>query len=61
VTFGVGLLNIMLETKDWRDYFARRMLELVVDQSYSKTLDNGTLSSLQTNLLKALLEPAPEI
>jgi hypothetical protein len=54
--FGVGLLNIMLETKDWRYYFGRRMRELVVDQSYLKTLDKDVLSSLQANVLKALFK-----
>jgi hypothetical protein len=54
--FGVGLLNIMLETKDWRHYFGGRMRELVVDQSYLKTLDKDVLSSLQGNVLKALFK-----
>jgi hypothetical protein len=40
--FGIGFLNIMLETKDWRDYFEDRIKHLVVEQEYLKTLDKDT-------------------
>lgn len=53
ILFGVGLLNIMLETKDWRDYFEQRIRDLIVDQKYLNILDKETLNSLQTNILKA--------
>jgi hypothetical protein len=51
--FGLGLLNIVLETKDWRDYFEKRLRDLIVQQSYVSILDQDALNALQTNVLKA--------
>ena len=51
--FGLGMLNLVLETKDWRDYFERRLQNLVLDQTYLGTMDAEALRSLQVKLLKA--------
>jgi hypothetical protein len=50
----IGALNILLETRDWRNYFAELLREIVVEQSYLNTLDKDKLTTLQTNVLKAL-------
>src|ERR1700730_3162650 len=50
----IGALNILLETRDWRNYFAELLREIVVEQSYLNTLDKDKLTILQTNVLKAL-------
>src|SRR5262249_13526494 len=49
-----GILNILIETRDWRDYFSRLLREIVIEQSYLDTLDKDKLTALQTNVLKAL-------
>jgi hypothetical protein len=50
----IGVLNILVETRDWRDYFSKLLREIVVEQSYLDTLDKDKLTALQTNVLKAL-------
>jgi hypothetical protein len=52
--FAIGLLNILIETRDWREYFAKALREIVVEQSYLDSLDKEKLTLLQTNILKAL-------
>lgn len=51
--FAVALINILIETKDWSDYFGRRIREIVVEQSYLNTLDRQKLDLLLTGVLKA--------
>jgi len=51
---GIGLLNIVLETADWRRYFEDRIREIVVEQSYIQKLDPNILQTMQVNILKAL-------
>jgi hypothetical protein len=50
----IGALNILLETRDWREYFSKLLREIVVEQSYLDTLDKDKLTVLQTNVLKAV-------
>ena len=35
----VGLIHILIETKDWGDYFRARIREIVLEQSFLDTLD----------------------
>ena len=50
---GLGIFGILLDSKNWREYFGERLKEIVIDNSYLKTLDSGTLKQLQTSVLKA--------
>jgi hypothetical protein len=50
---GFGLLTLFLEIPDWRNYFADRVKEIVIQQDYLKSLDSRTLDALQDNVLKA--------
>ena len=50
---GLGIFGILLDSKNWREYFGERLKEIVIDNSYLKTLDAITLKQLQTNVLKA--------
>jgi hypothetical protein len=52
--FALGIINIIVETKDWRNYFESRIRDIVIEQSYLQTLDQDILTALQTNVLKAL-------
>jgi hypothetical protein len=51
--FGIGLLNIVLETRDWREYFENRVQHLIMEQSYLNGLDKEALQLLQVRALKA--------
>jgi len=57
-TFGLGILNIVVETADWRRYFEQRIRAIVIDQSYLQRLDSDILQAMQTNILKALFRDA---
>lgn len=50
---GLGFFNIILQIKDWRDYFEERIKTVLFEQAYLKSLDKETLRSIQTNALKA--------
>lgn len=50
---GFGIFGILLDSKNWREYFAERLKEILIDNSYLKTLDPNTLKQLQTSVLKA--------
>ncbi len=52
--FGFGFFTIIIETREWQQYFEKRLQHIVIEQSYLKTLDPDILNSLQTNVLKAL-------
>ncbi len=58
--FAIGFLNILIETKDWREYFGERLREVVLQQTYLRTLDREALATLQTNVLKAQFK-SPDI
>lgn len=49
----LGLIHVMIETKDWSSYFRDRIREIVMEQSYLNTLDKDRLTALQTSVLKA--------
>jgi hypothetical protein len=50
---GLGIFGILLDSKNWREYFGERLKEIVIDNTYLKTLDVDTLKQLQINVLKA--------
>lgn len=50
---GFGIFSFALDTKNWKDYFAERIKEVVIENDYLATLDSETLKELQTRLLKA--------
>jgi len=50
---GLGIFGVLLDSKNWREYFGERLKEIVIDNSYLKTLDTSTLKQLQTSVLKA--------
>jgi hypothetical protein len=50
---GLGFFGVLLDSKNWREYFGERLKEIVIDNSYLKTLDQTTLKQLQTSVLKA--------
>jgi hypothetical protein len=45
--FALGILNLVIETKDWRDYFEQRIQHIVVEQAYLNHLDADILNSLK--------------
>jgi hypothetical protein len=55
-TFGVGILNIVIEMKDWRSYFEERVKNVIIEQSFLERLDSDTLHAIQTNVLKAFFK-----
>jgi hypothetical protein len=54
--FALGIFNLVIETKDWRDYFEQRIRQIVIEQSYLNQMDTQILNTLQTNVLKALFK-----
>lgn len=52
----LGLVGIMVDFRDWREYFQERLAEIVVKRSYLGTLDRNELISLQTDTLKAFFK-----
>lgn len=50
---GLGIFGILLDSKNWRQYFGERLKEIIIENSYLKTLDASTLQQLQTSVLKA--------
>lgn len=52
----LGLVGIILDFRDWREYFQERLAEIVVKKSYLTTLDRSQLISLQTDTLKAFFK-----
>lgn len=49
----IGIIGIVLEFRDWREYFQERLSEIVIQRSYLNTLKDDELLSLQTATLKA--------
>lgn len=49
----LGAFSIILETKAWRDYFGKRLSDIIVEQKFLENLNPEQLSSFQANLLKA--------
>lgn len=50
---GYAIFSFALDTKHWRDYFAERLKEVVIERDYLETLGYEALKDLQTRTLKA--------
>lgn len=50
---GLGFFGIILDTRNWREYFGNRLRDVVIQQDYLNGLDIDTLKSLQIKVLKA--------
>ena len=50
---GFGIFGFALDTRNWKDYFAERIKEVVIENDYLNTLEQDTLKEIQTRLLKA--------
>jgi hypothetical protein len=51
--FTSGIFTILLQLPDWQNYFENRLKKIVLEQDYLNSLDNSSLSALQTKTLKA--------
>ena len=51
---GFAIFSMLLDSHNWREYFADRLKEIVLEKEYLRTLDTGTLRQLQTNVMKSL-------
>ncbi len=49
----VGIIGIILDFREWREYFQARLADIVVQRSYLKTLGKEALIALQVDTLKA--------
>jgi hypothetical protein len=54
--FSVGLIAVLIEFRDWQEYFQKRIAETILQQAYLNTLDRDQLIALQTNTLKAFFK-----
>ena len=45
-TFGLGLFGIIVESKNWRDYFGTRLREIVVEQSICVAVGVTTMATV---------------
>jgi len=54
--FSIGLVAIIIEFRDWREYFQQRIAETILQQAYLRTLDRDQLIAIQTNTLKAFFK-----
>ncbi|MEY4590487.1 MAG: hypothetical protein RL497_2563 [Pseudomonadota bacterium] len=50
---GFGFFGLLIDQKNWRDYFSERIKEIVIEKEYLTSLDASTLKDLQINALKA--------
>ena len=48
----LGIVNVLIETKDWRNYFEKRLQAIIVNQAYLTQLDKEELLALQTRVMK---------
>ncbi len=52
----LGLVVIVLEFRDWKEYFQDQIANTIVKKEYLRTLGNEALISLQTDTLKAFFK-----
>jgi hypothetical protein len=60
-TLGIALIalaviNMLIEMKDWRNYFERRLQHIVVDRKFIEHLDDDHLKALQVDVMKAFFK-----
>lgn len=51
--FCLGVVTCIIDMQDWREYFASRLKEIVLEQSYLNTLSEENLNTLQVKIFKA--------
>lgn len=49
----LGIVSIIVEFRDWQEYFQKRLADIVIERKYLATLDREKLLDLQTDTLKA--------
>lgn len=59
INFGIaififGFFSVVIDTKNWREYFAERLKEIVIEQKYLDKMEEDTLKNLQIKIMKAL-------
>jgi hypothetical protein len=52
-TFTMGIFTVVVEMKNWRNYFERGLSDIVLKHEYLDTLSDDQLVNVQTNALKA--------
>jgi hypothetical protein len=52
----LGTIGVFLESRDWSDYFQRKIAKTITQKDYLKTLGKEELVTLQGNTLKAYFE-----
>ncbi len=55
-----GFFNVILQIKDWREYFEDRIKRVLFEHAYLKHFDKTTLKEIQINALKAYFDD-PEV
>lgn len=53
---GMGIFNVLIETRDWRDFFEERIKSILINQDYISKLDQPTLQILETKIYKSLFK-----
>lgn len=51
--FSIGLVAIIIEFRDWQEYFQKRIAETILQRAYLRTLGHDQLIALQTDTMKA--------
>lgn len=49
----IGIISTMLDMGHWAQYFEERLSKIVIDKKYLRSLDQNSLISLQTEVLKS--------
>lgn len=49
----LGLIAILVDLPDWRNYFGKRLKEIVLDRKYLENLGNEELLSVQKEVMKS--------
>ncbi len=49
----LGIVSVIVEFRDWQEYFQQRLADIVIERKYLTTLDRDKLLELQTDTLKA--------
>jgi hypothetical protein len=52
----IGLIGIIVNLRDWKNYFQERLAEIIIKKNYLNTLDKSELIDLQTSTLKAFFK-----
>jgi len=50
---GLGIITILVDLPDWRNYFGERLKEIVLERKYLDNLSDRELMAVQRNILKS--------